>query len=197
MSFTDSSLFAWLILPILIFCARVIDVSIGTLRIVYIARGQKLLVPLLGFFEVMIWLFAMTQIFKHLNNFACYIGWAGGFAMGNYVGMYIENRLAIGLLVLRIITRSEPYNLVTHLRDTGYGVTLIDGEGMNGPVKILFVLIKRKDLSEVIAMIKQHAPKAFYTVEDVQAAQEAMLPVAPPHQRNLYWRLFKMDRKRK
>ncbi|NIV12469.1 MAG: hypothetical protein GWN62_14690, partial [Aliifodinibius sp.] len=88
--FMDSPTFTWIILPILIFVARIIDVSIGTMRIVYIARREKLIVTVLAFFEIIIWLLAIGQIFKNLNNVACYLAYAFGFALGNYIGMYIE-----------------------------------------------------------------------------------------------------------
>lgn len=107
MNFVDSQLFTWIVLPLLIFIARVVDVSIGTLRIVFIARGERLVAPILGFLEILIWLLAIGQIFKHLNNIGCYLAYAGGFAMGNYIGMVIEHKLAIGVQVIRIIIKSS------------------------------------------------------------------------------------------
>ncbi len=197
MSMLESELFTWVILPILIFSARVIDVSIGTLRILYIARREKIIAPVLGFFEILIWLAAIGQIFKHLDNIACYLAYAGGFAMGNYIGMLIENRLAIGQLVVRIITDSNQDNLFEQIKSAGYGVTRVDGQGLTGPVKVLFTVIKRKELTRMIALINHSAPAAFYTVEDIQMAREAIFPQVLPHQKRYYWHLFKMDRKRK
>lgn len=197
MDFSDSQWFAWVVIPLLIFGARVLDVSIGTLRIVYIARGKRIIAPILGFFEVLIWLLAIGQIFKHLDNVACYIAWAAGFGMGNYVGMVIEHKLAIGIEVIRIITRANADNLITHLKSNGYGVTVVDGQGSTGPVKIIFMLIQRKDLPKVTAIVNQHNPKAFYTVEDVQFAKEATFPLSTAHRKRFYRQLFRMDRKRK
>ena len=145
MDFTDSQWFAWLVIPLIIFIARILDVSISTLRIVYITRGKKNLAPILGFFEVLIWLLAISQIFKHLDNWACYFAWAAGFATGNYIGMVIEQKLAIGMQVIRIITSTNADNLINHLKAAQYALTLIDGQGSNGPVQIIFMLIKRKD----------------------------------------------------
>jgi uncharacterized protein YebE (UPF0316 family) len=114
--FFDSWVFTWIVLPILIFCARICDVSIGTLRVVFISRGNKYFAPIMGFFEVIIWLLAIGQIMEHLSNVLCYVAYGGGFAMGNYVGMRIEERLSMGQLVLRIITRADAARLIETLR---------------------------------------------------------------------------------
>ncbi len=115
LSFFDSPLFTWGILPLLIFLARVCDVTIGTVRIMLLSKGRRLLAPMLGFVEVLIWLLAIRQIFNHLENVACYLAFAGGFAMGNYVGMCIEQKLAIGLDAVRIITKKDSQDLIVHL----------------------------------------------------------------------------------
>jgi uncharacterized protein YebE (UPF0316 family) len=99
---SGSPVFAWVILPLLIFAARICDVTLGTLRIIFVSRGKKLLAPLLGFFEVSIWLLAISQIMQNLNNPVCFLAYAGGFAMGNFVGILIEDKLAMGILVIRI-----------------------------------------------------------------------------------------------
>jgi uncharacterized protein YebE (UPF0316 family) len=193
----DNPVFRWGILPFLIFCARILDVSIGTLRIAYIARGQKIIAPVLGFFEVILWLVAIVQIFKHLNNAAAYIAYAGGFAAGNYVGMYLEQKLAIGMQIVRIITRLNARELAEHLISSGYSVTRVDAQGSRGPVEIIFSLIKRRDLPNVIRAINQYNPNAFYTVEDVQLAREGVVPLPPQKQNFFNYLLRKMDRKRK
>jgi uncharacterized protein YebE (UPF0316 family) len=193
----NSETFTWVILPLLIFCARIVDVSIGTLRIVFIARNQRIYAPLLGFFEILIWLLAIGQIFQHMDNFACYLAYAGGFAVGNFIGMMIENKLAIGQLIVRIITQSNEHDLYDHIKSAGYGVTRINGEGASGPVKILFTVIERKQLRNIILLINQFTPKAFYTVEDVQMARAGLFPVIPPYRKSYYWRMFKLDRRRK
>ena len=192
----DSFWYSWVIIPLLIFSARILDVSIGTMRIVYIARGKRMLAPILGFFEVLIWLIAISQIFKHLDNVACYLAWAAGFAMGNYIGMVIEKKLALGIQVIRIITRFSADELINDLKKDGYGLTLIDGQGASGPVKIIFMLIKRKDLPKVKLIIHNNNPKAFYTVEDVQFATDPIYPLQSVDRR-FYHHLFKMDRKSK
>lgn len=101
-------LFSLVILPLLIFAARLADVTIGTLRIIFISQGKRKLAPIAGFFELLIWLVAMGQIFNNLTNFIYYIVYAGGFALGNYVGLIIENKLSLGLLSLHLITKDDP-----------------------------------------------------------------------------------------
>ena len=107
--FLSSPYFTYLVMPILIFCARIADVTLGTMRIVFVARGNKLMAPLLGFFEVFIWIVAIGQVMEHANNLVCYISYAAGFATGNYFGLLVEGKLAIGLqVILSLIHISEP-----------------------------------------------------------------------------------------
>ena len=126
----NSELATWVVIPLLIFIARICDVTFGTIRIIFISRGKKILAPILGFLEVFIWLLAIGQIFQNLNNTVCYFAYTGGFAMGNYVGIYIENKLALGMLVVRIITGKDSSKLVEKLKANGFGVTSINGEGI-------------------------------------------------------------------
>ncbi|MCK5000444.1 MAG: hypothetical protein KAS23_12960, partial [Anaerohalosphaera sp.] len=93
--------YGWFVLPLLIFLARVVDVSMGTVRIVFVSRGFKFLAPVMGFFEVLIWILAISQIMQNLNNPACYVAYAGGFAMGNFVGMWIAEKLTLGVVLVR------------------------------------------------------------------------------------------------
>src|SRR4029077_15374330 len=104
-----------------------------------------------GFFEVTIWLFAIGQIMQNLSNLGCYFGFAGGFTLGNYLGVLIEKRLAIGTVLLPTITNHDAGDLIERLGLAGYGVTSIDAEGVLGPVKIVFTVIKRKELRKVVA----------------------------------------------
>jgi len=175
-TFIDSPLFTWVILPSLIFLARVCDVTIGTVRIMLLTKGRKILAPMLGFIEVLIWLLAIRQIFNHLTNVACYLAFAGGFAMGNYVGMYIEEKLAIGLDVIRIITRKDAGELVNYLKDEGYGVTKLDATGTMGKVNVIFTIVNRKEVGKVVKIINKFNPKAFYSVEEIRAVNEGVFP---------------------
>ena len=175
-AFYSSDIFKWVLLPILIFCARLIDVSLGTLRIIYIARGVKYLAPLIGFVEVNIWLLAIGQIMMNLNNIVCAIAYAAGFATGNFFGILIEEKLSIGTVILRVIIKHDTTQLVECLQQHGYGVTTVDAQGVKGPVKIILTVIRREDLKTVIPQIKQIHPHAFYSVEDVRSVSEAIFP---------------------
>jgi len=170
----DSQLFTWVILPLLIFFARIADQSIGTMRLIFLSKGYKYIAPFLGFFEVIIWLLAIGQIMEHLDNFMCYIAYGLGFATGNFIGITLEERISIGNVIIRVITGTETITLVEHLRSLNFGTTVTDAAGSKGPVKILFTIIKRKDVQEVIKIIQQHNPHAFYTIEDVKALNEGI-----------------------
>ncbi len=159
-----------LIILLAIFFARIIDVSVGTLRIIFLTRGMKYLAALLGFFESLIWIIAISQIMTNVNNWMAYLAFAGGFASGNVVGIWLEEKIALGTLIVRIITRHEADQLVPELRAAGFGVTNIPAEGEHGPVQAIFTIVRRKALPEVIKLIRQHNPNAFYTIEDVRFA---------------------------
>jgi len=173
-SITSTGLFEWVILPVLIFCARICDVSLGTIRVIFITKGVRYLAPLIGFFEVIIWLLAIGQVMNNLTNVASYIAYGGGFAMGTFIGMLIEEKISLGLTSVRIITKEEPSQLVNYLRSQNYGVTTVDGEGATGQVKMVFSIIRRQDLPDVVEVIKKLHPGAFYSVEDVKSVSEGV-----------------------
>jgi uncharacterized protein YebE (UPF0316 family) len=164
--------FNWVIFPILIFLARICDVSLAMLRTVLASRGYKQIVPFIGFFEVLIWLAAISQIMNNLNNWVCYIAWAGGYATGSYIGLYIEEKIALGIQVIRIITNQASEELIQELKNKNYGLTILDAEGARGPVKMIFTVVSRKSVKDVIAIINQHTPQSFYSVEDVRSASQ-------------------------
>lgn len=168
----DPALVEWLIIPILIFLARIVDVTLGTLRIVFISKGNKLIAPLLGFVEVLIWLIAITQVMQNLSNVASYLAWAGGFATGNFLGLRIEQKLALGQVVVRVITVEPADVLIDMLKGRGYRLTCVDARGTRGKVDLLFMIVKRKKLKEVIGIIRNYNPNAFYTIEDVRSVSE-------------------------
>ncbi|MCB9015646.1 MAG: DUF2179 domain-containing protein [Lentimicrobiaceae bacterium] len=170
----DSPVFTWVILPLLIFLARISDQTIGTLRLIFLSKGHKKLAPFLGFFEVIIWLLAVSQIMKHLDNVLCYIAYGGGFAMGNYIGMVIEEKLSLGNVLIRIIPKKDTSELIAFLRENNYGVTSVEAEGSKGVVNIVFTIIKRKDIAHVTSIINRFNPNAFYTIEDIKAINEGI-----------------------
>jgi uncharacterized protein YebE (UPF0316 family) len=166
--------FNWIILPVLIFLSRLADVSLATLRHIFISKGFKTLVPILGFFEVLIWLIAIRQVFNNVNNIACYIAWAGGFSAGTYLGMLIEERLALGTQIIRIITTAEVEELVQSFKAYQQGITVVDGQGVMGPVKVIFTIVKRTNKDAIIGLIHRHAPDAFYSIEEVKNSSKGV-----------------------
>ena len=173
-SFMDSSLFTWVVLPLLIFLARIADQTIGTLRLIFLSKGYRFLAPLLGFFEVIIWLVAVSQIMKHLDNVMCYVAYGAGFAMGNYLGIRLDEKLSLGHVLIRIIPKFETDRLIAHLREQNFGATSIDAEGSRGKVKVVLTIIKRKEINNVIRIINQYNPNAFYTIEEVKSINEGI-----------------------
>lgn len=177
--FISSPVFIWVVLPLLIFCLRIIDVTIGTIRIIYVARSVIYLATLCGFFEVLVWLISITQIMQHLDHYVTYLAYAGGFATGNFVGIYIENRLAVGTVAVRAITQVDATELIEHLATENFGVTSMAARGVSGEVRLVFTVVKRKDLKKVIEIIKRFNPRAFISVEDVRSVSEGYFPGRP------------------
>jgi uncharacterized protein YebE (UPF0316 family) len=174
--FIDSPLFNWVILPLLIFLARTCDVTLATLRNIFLSKNIRKLVPLLGFFEAAIWLMAISQIVRNLHHPLSYLAFAAGYSMGIFVGIKIEERLALGKQMLRIITHQDPSGLIEKLKANSFGTTVINAAGSTGPVKIILTVIHRKDLPVVAAIINEHNPNAFYSVEDIRLANQGIFP---------------------
>ena len=161
-------LFPTWFIPVFIVLARISDVSLGTLRIVMVSRGLKFKAALLGFFEVLIWTLVVTELLQNLDNWINYIAYAAGFALGTYAGMYLENKLKVGTIIVRIITQDKYHELSDALKDAGFVITSLEGEGGFGPVKIIFTVLKRKKWNKVVSVIELHDPNAFYSSEDVK-----------------------------
>jgi len=174
-TFFDSQLFTIVVLPLLIFLARITDVTLGTMRIIFVSRGMRLIAACAGFVEILIWLFALGQIMANLTNFVNYIAYAGGFAAGTYIGITIESRIALGYLIVRIIPQHDSTKLEQHLRKEDFIVTSVDAVGGRGPVNILFTVVKRKLLPRVVEIIKTYNPKAFYTAEDLRMVSSPVI----------------------
>jgi len=175
-TFLSHDVVVWVIVPLLIFLARILDVSLGTMRIIFVSRGMKYLAPLVGFFEVIIWLIAIGAVMENLSNIACILAYGAGFAAGTYAGLMIENKLALGSALIRIITQKDAAELVFQLRCKGFGVTSMEAEGIEGKVSVIYSVIKRQDYSKITAIIKKYNPKAFYTLEYIQHVSEGIFP---------------------
>jgi len=171
----SSPWYEYLVLPVLIFLGRILDVSMGTIRVIFIARGFRKIAPFIGFFEVLIWLLVARQVLVDLPNFVAYIGYAGGFATGTYVGMKIEEKLSVGKVILRIITGSKADDLVKAMKKENYGLTVAQAKGSEGDVKIIFSVMERKQLKKALDLLNKMHPHAFYTIEDIRFEHEKAL----------------------
>ena len=180
----NSIYFDYIILPLLIFMARIVDVSLDTIRVIMISKGYRKFAPYIGFFQVLIWIITITRIMENLDNWFTYLGYAAGFGLGTYVGMRIEEKMALGHELLRIITRTAADELIQALHERGYTVTTVIGEGRDGKVGILFLILRRKVIKEVVELVKQYNPNAFYTIEDMRFVRD---PEYLPPPKKLKW----------
>jgi uncharacterized protein YebE (UPF0316 family) len=185
------------LIPIVIFLSRIADVSLGTLRIIFVSRGMKAYATLLGFFEVLIWIVVVTEVLQNLNSGLNLIAYAAGFAAGNYVGITIESKIKLGMLIYRIITPKEASEMVEKLRELGFGVTSVDGQGKDGNVKVIFTIVRRKQWPIIQEVIDTYVPKAFYSVEEVKHVSQisSILGHELPHQKPLSQMLRMRKRK--
>jgi uncharacterized protein YebE (UPF0316 family) len=170
------------VLPVVIFLAETLVVTISTVRIISVARGRKVLASLIGTVEITIWLFAIGKVMQNLSDVSCFIAFAAGFTIGNFLGVVLETKLAIGTLVVRVITNRNGRGIVAALKGADYGVTSIDAQGATGAVQVILTVIPRKKLPNVVALIKACDPKVFYSVDDLQSAAAGITPgprVAP------------------
>jgi uncharacterized protein YebE (UPF0316 family) len=186
----------YVLIPLLICLARVCDVTLGTIRIIYVSKGMKLPAALLGFFEILIWLFAIGQIMSNLTNIVNYFAYATGFTLGIFIGMVIEEKLSLGVVMLRIITKKDPEKLVDFLRSDGFGVTTVEAAGIYGPVDVIFTIIQRKELMRVHDIINTYNPNAVYSVEDVKYVNRKLFPVEQVAKKD-FLGLFRVFRKGK
>lgn len=180
-SFFDSDLFSYVLMPLLIFFARICDVSIGTMRIIFVSKGKRNIAPVLGFFEVLIWITAISKIMENLHHYINFIAYAAGFATGNFVGMIIEEKLAMGILMIRVFAHERSAELVHTLNGQGYGVTVVEAHGAREKVDLIYSIVKRNELSNVLDVITRFNPKAFYTIEDVKSVNEGIFTPKKPN----------------
>ena len=192
----NSHVFTYVVIPILIFLSRITDVSIGTMRLIFISKGYKIFAACLGFFEVLIWIVAITQIMKNLTNVYYYLAYAAGFATGNFVGMVIEEKIALGHVLLRVVTGIDLNILVDYMKRENFGFTLLDAEGSQGNVRILFSILRRPDLDPVASFLREHYPNAFYTIEDIRYINEQHLPFRNAVVRSRKIRFFRRSQRK-
>ncbi len=190
----NSNFFSYIMIPLFIFLARICDVSIGTMRIIFVSKGKRNIAPFLGFFEVLIWIIAISKIMQNLDNYINYVAYAAGFATGNFVGMIIEEKLAMGIQMIRVFAHESGQELVQSLNQNGFGATVVEARGARQNVHLIYTIVNRNELSNVLDLINQFNPNAFYTIEDIKGANEGIFT---PRKRNIlipfahtlrYWR---------
>ncbi|HEY5917589.1 MAG TPA: DUF5698 domain-containing protein [Chryseolinea sp.] len=168
----SENVFSFVLLPCLIFLARITDVSINTIRIIYVLGGRRFTATMLGFFESFIWLMAIRQIFEHLDNWICYVAYPAGFASGIFIGMIIEEHIAYGKVIVRIITRKDVKDLINFLNSKKFRYTHVNAEGPDGHENLVFTVLERESLEVLLYKLKDILPTAFYTIEKVNRATE-------------------------
>ncbi len=172
----NSDTMTWVVIPLLVFCSRIIDVTIGTARVIFVSRGYKAMSAAAGFFEVLIWLLAIGQIMKNLSNPICYIAYAGGFALGNYIGITLTEKMSLGTVLVQVMTNRDASALVAALKESEYGVTTVQGQGAFQPVKLVFTIVSRTHLNNVLRIIQTHNPKSFYSIHEIGSMAKGFVP---------------------
>ncbi len=151
---------------LLIFALRIVDVSCDTLRVLFAMRGKRGIAAVLGFFQALVWIFAVGTAIRYLNSWMHIVGYAGGYAMGTFVGITIERMVAYGLATVRIVSAHGGVEIAESLRERGYGVTEMAGYGRDGGVEIVNCVVHRSHIDDVMSIVDRYDPRAFVTAEE-------------------------------
>lgn len=160
------------LLYLIIFFAKIIEVSISTIRVVFIGKGERVKGAILGFVEIMIWLVVVSSVLNNITEDPIkMLIYAAAFSLGNYLGVTIESKIAVGLASIQVVVNEKSGDILADiLREQGYGVTIIEGKGKNESIKnLLFIQLKRKKIPEAVKLVKQHNPEAYITVNDIKS----------------------------
>ena len=152
----------------MIFGLRLCDVSLGTVRVIVSIQGRKYLASAIGFVEVSIFITAIGKAMANMDSIWSTLGYSGGFAVGTMLGIWLENKLAFGYRMVRIVTHADTDILIADLRANGFAVTKVTGEGRDGPVSVIFTVVKRRFVDKVMALVNETCPRAFLTVEETR-----------------------------
>lgn len=170
-----------LLLGLLIFAARVTDVTVGTIRTISIVQGRTIIAFCLAIVEISIWLMVISSVLGKISAQPLLaIFYAAGYATGNVVGIKLEKRLAFGHIILRIFSCKNGYDIADRIRNAGYAVTTFQGEGKNGPVLEDCIVCTRKDLKKITSLVNQVEPNAFYITEQAGAVSKIYRPFMTP-----------------
>lgn len=154
-----------------IFVARIFDVSFSTIRVLMLTRGKRLHAALLGFFEVSIYIMALSQVIQELNSPLKILTYALGFSCGTLVGGFIEEKIAIGYALVQLIPKKHAPQLIIALRAENFGVTVVEGKGRTGPRSILNITLRRKNVPHFITLVNQIDPESFFTIFDARSTK--------------------------
>ena len=160
---------------LLIFVARVVNVSMATVRTLLSMRGQKRLATVISFFESLIFILAISQVLQNANNVWNVLGYSGGFAVGTWVGLKVEERLALGYAAVQVISQTAGEEVATALRRAGHGVTQLVGEGLRGKVQVITTVANRGDIPSIMDLVSQVDETAFITVDDASRVYRGYL----------------------
>lgn len=149
----------------IIACCRICDVTFGTIRTIMVVQGKKYYAALAGFCEVLIWISAMSFIVNKLNNPINLVAYAFGFAMGNLIGITVEQKIGFGYIQINVISKFHTEDIAQYLRKSRHGVTILPGEGTQGGISIILVIAKRKYQKEILKSIENIDKKAFITIQ--------------------------------
>jgi len=186
----DPELYWSVIFPIIIALSRVVDVILGTFRIILVIQGRKLLATLFGFFEVLIWISVAGQVMSQLNNFSYYLAWAFGFAAGTFIGMSIEERISLGMCILRIIIRDCSEKLIALFYANDINTTVVEARGQDSERTIVFSILPRKKLKFAEALIRESCPSAVYTIENIRSVHQGLRPCDDDKTSSYFRRVF-------
>jgi uncharacterized protein YebE (UPF0316 family) len=184
---------AWY-LPVLIFAARIGDVSLGTVRMIFVINGWRIRAAAIGFLEVIIWALAVGGLVANLTEPVILLSYAAGYAAGTLVGMTIEQHLGFGIRMVQVVNRDREKHVAQMLRDHGYRCTRVEGSGRDGPIELCFTVVKRKKLQTLLKLLGEIAPEAIVTVERADSVTEAALTAEIRLPRRS-WGLFQGHRK--
>lgn len=151
---------------IVIFLLRVTDVSLGTIRVVYILQGRRLLASAIGFIEVTIFIYAITQVVSKLHNPALMLAYSGGFALGTYLGLFLEERFAIGQSQLRVISQGQGDEIAQAMWEKDFGATVVPGHGRRGPVELVFSIVPRRNIAEAVKIASEVDTDSVVSISD-------------------------------
>lgn len=174
----DPELYWSLIFPVIIALSRVVDVVLGTFRIILVVQGKKIFATIFGFFEVLIWIMVAGQVMSQLDHFSYYLAWSIGFASGTYIGMTIEEKISLGTCIVRIIVKDCTDELLKLLDENKIYSTIVDARSRDDrSTTIIFSIIARKKLKFVEDLIDKTCPDAIYTVENVRSVYQGSMMV--------------------